>query len=88
MIVLTEDQRQELGEDIARVIDPQTKKVYVLLSEEAYDRMQAMLIPRIPLAEQQALLHAAGLRAGWADAEMDIYDNEVNDQNPNESKSR
>ena len=56
-------------------IDPQTKKVYVLVSEEAYERMQALLAPeRLPRSEQQALLHAAGLRAGWDDPEMDIYD--------------
>ena len=77
MIELTEQQRQELGEDLPRVIDPQTKKTYVLVSEEAYERMQALLAPaRLPRAEQQALLHAAGLRAGWDDPEMEIYDRE------------
>ena len=75
MIELTEQQRQELQCDLPRAFDPQTKKTYVLVSEEAYERMQALLAPeRLPRAEQQALLHAAGLRAGWDDPEMDIYD--------------
>ncbi len=77
MIELTEQQRQELKRDLPRVLDPQTKKIYVLVSEEAYERMQALLAPeRLPRTEQQALLHAAGLRAGWDDPEMEIYDRE------------
>ncbi len=62
MIELTEQQRQELKDDPPRVIDPQTKKTYVLVSEEAYERMQALLAPeRLPKTEQQALLRAAGV---------------------------
>jgi hypothetical protein len=81
MIHLTEEQRQELKGDLTRVIDPQTKKIYVLVSEEAYERMQALLAPeRLPRSEQQALLYAAGLRAGWDDPEMEIYDREENNQ--------
>ena len=81
MIELTEQQRQELKGDVPRVIDPQTKKTYVLVSEDAYERMQTLLAPeRLPRAEQQALLHAAGLRAGWDDPEMDIYDREEKNQ--------
>ncbi len=81
MIELTEQQRRELNADPPRVIDPQTKKTYVLVSEEVYERMQALLIPeRLSKAEQQALLHAAGLRAGWDDPEMDVYDREEENQ--------
>jgi hypothetical protein len=81
MIELTEQQRQELNADPPRVIDPHTKKTYVLVSEEVYERMQALLIPeRLSKAEQRALLHAAGLRAGWDDPEMDIYDREEENQ--------
>jgi hypothetical protein len=80
MIELTEQQRKELNAELPRVIDPQTKKTYVLVSEEAYERMQAMLAPeRLPREEQQALLRAAGLRAGWDDPEMEIYDREEKD---------
>ena len=77
MIELTEQQRQELKGDAPRVFDPQTNKTYVLVSEEAFERMQALLAPeRLPRTEQQSLLGAAGLRAGWDDPEMEIYDHE------------
>ena len=81
MIELTEQQRHELNADLPRVIDPQTRKIYVLVSEEAYERMQALLASeRLTRTEQQALLRAAGLRAGWDDPEMEIYDREEEDQ--------
>ncbi len=78
MIELSQDQRQELDSaDIVRAKDPQTGKIYILVSEEVYERLQALLVPeRVPLAEQRAILHAAGLRAGWDDPEMDVYDRE------------
>jgi hypothetical protein len=77
MIELTEAQREELCAAIPRVIDPQTQRIYVLVSEDTYERLQALLAPeRVPLTEQRALLHAAGLRAGWDDPEMDVYDQE------------
>lgn len=79
MIELTEQQRAELNVDLPRVLDPQTKKTYVLVSEEVFERIQSLLAPeRLTRAEQQALLHAAGLRAGWDDPEMEIYDREEN----------
>jgi hypothetical protein len=80
MIELTEEQRKELDEPVPRVTDPKTKKTYVLMSEESYERIQALLAPeRLPQSEQQALLRAAGLRAGWDDPEMDVYDREEAD---------
>jgi hypothetical protein len=83
MIELNEEQRRELKAEVPRAIDPQTKTTYVLVREDAYERMQALLAPqRLPISEQQALLHAAGLRAGWDDPDMDIYDREE----PNQEK--
>jgi hypothetical protein len=77
MIELTEQQHQQLEGDPPRVLDPQTKKTYVLVSEEIYEGMQGLLAPeRMTRTEQQGLLRAAGLRAGWDDPEMDIYDRE------------
>lgn len=77
MIELTEEQRRELEADVPRVLDPETRKTYVLLSEEVYERVQALLVPeRLSPAEQQSLLHIAGLRAGWDDPAMDVYDQE------------
>jgi hypothetical protein len=77
MIELTEKQREELVAEVPRVVDPQTKKTYVLVSEEVYERLKALLVPsRVPLPEQRAILHAAGLRAGWDDPAMNVYDHE------------
>jgi hypothetical protein len=83
MIELTAEQRLELNTDVPRVIDPQTRTTYVLVNEEVYERLAALLVPdRLTLAEQQAVLHAAGLRAGWDDPEMDVYDREEPQQQP------
>jgi hypothetical protein len=77
MIELTEQQRQELTSIPPRALDPVTRKVYVLVSEDLYDRLQDLLTPDgLTRAEQEALLRAAGKRAGWDDPEMDIYDRE------------
>jgi hypothetical protein len=82
MIELTEEQRQALQASIPRLVDPQTKKTYVLVSEELYEQLQALLAPeRLPLEEQRAVLHAAGLRAGWDDPEMNVYDREEVSEN-------
>jgi hypothetical protein len=80
MIELTAKQRLELNTDAPRVLDPETRTIYVLLKEDVYERLEALLLPdRLTLPEQQAALLAGGLRAGWDDAEMDVYDREVND---------
>ncbi len=83
MIELTPGQRLELDADVLRVIDPETRTKYVLVREDVYERLEALLVPdRLPLSEQQAALHAAGLRAGWDDREMDVYDREESQQQP------
>lgn len=77
MIELTAEQRLELGTDTPRAIDPETRTRYVLVREDVYERIEALLTPeRLTESEQQAALHAAGLRAGWDDPEMDVYDRE------------
>ena len=77
MIELTAEQRLELNADVPRAIDPLTRTKYVLVKEDVYERLEALLVPeRLTVAEQQAALHAAGLRAGWDDPEMDVYDRE------------
>ena len=83
MIELTADQRVQLNTDGPRVIDPETRTRYVLVREDAYERLEAFLVPkRLTPNEQQAALHAAGLRAGWDDPEMDVYDREESEQRP------
>jgi hypothetical protein len=83
MIELTAEQRLGLNTDAPRVFDPQTRTTYVLVREEVYERLEALLVPdRLTLSEQQVALHAAGLRAGWDDPEMDVYDREESEQRP------
>ena len=77
MIELSEQQQQELGAEPPRAIDPATGTTYVLVREDLYERMRDLLVPdKLTREEQQALLRAAGKRAGWDDPEMDIYDTE------------
>ena len=83
MIELNAEQRLELNADVPRVIDPETRTRYVLVKEDVYERLEALLVPeRLTLAEQRAALHAAGLRAGWDDPEMDVYDREESQHRP------
>ncbi len=63
MIQLTAEQRLELTTDAPRAIDPETHIRYVLVREELYERLEALLtLGRLTDFEQQAALHAAGLR--------------------------
>ena len=60
-----------------RLADPEkTNVVYVVIPVEIYENMrQRLFYDDNPLTneEQQNLLFKAGLRAGWDDPEMDIY---------------
>lgn len=83
MIELTSEQRLELNTEAPRVIDPETRTRYVLVKEDVYERLQALLVPdRLTIPEQQAALFAAGLRAGWDDPEIDVYGREESQQRP------
>ena len=58
-----------------RLTDPETHAEYVLLQAEMYDQIQGLLYDDSSLTpnERRALLIQAGLRAGWDDPEMDVY---------------
>jgi hypothetical protein len=58
-----------------RLTDPETQAEYVLLQAEMYDQIHGLLYneTRLTPAERRAVLLQAGLRAGWDDPEMDIY---------------
>jgi hypothetical protein len=62
------------GDQPLDLLDPQTNERYVLVRAEAYERLQ-LLLQHDPLSkeEQRSLLNMAGRRAGWDDAEMDVY---------------
>jgi hypothetical protein len=58
-----------------RLTDPDTQAEYVLLQAEVYDQLQGLLYNDTSLTpdERRAVLIQAGLRAGWDDPEMDVY---------------
>lgn len=79
MIKLTAEQRQELGQthtSSCRVVDPVTNAEYVLVPADLYERLRA-LFEEVPISdkEEDALIHEAGMLAGWDDPEMDVYNN-------------
>lgn len=77
MIELTAEQSRALNGSAPVVLDPTTSTRYVLVQEDVYERLEALLTPgRLTLDEQQAALRLAGERAGWNDPEMDVYDHE------------
>lgn len=71
---LQEVVRTSHGQPI-RLADPETHEEYIVLRADVYDQMQTRLYDDTPLTgeEKQALLLKAGLRAGWDDPEMDVY---------------
>ena len=66
--------RDSKGQPV-RLADPKTNVEYVVLPAEIFDQMQSLLYDDTPLTydEVRYLLVRAGMRAGWNDAEMDIY---------------
>ena len=58
-----------------RLTDPETHAEYVLLQAVIYDQLHILLDHETPLTpdERRAVLIQAGLRAGWDDPEMDVY---------------
>ena len=78
MITMPKELRQAVrvsqGQPV-RVADPETQEEYVVLPAEMYERIEGLFYHDDPLTtdERRALLIKAGLRAGWNDPEMDIY---------------
>jgi hypothetical protein len=58
-----------------RLTDPETKSEYVLLPADLYDQIRDLFYEHSTLTrdEKRALMLQAGLRAGWDDPEMDVY---------------
>jgi hypothetical protein len=76
MIELTEE--QAFGDDENPiVIDPRTKKIYVLVRKDVFDRIKGLLYDDNDWTadEQLRLLAESGKRAGWDDPGMEEYDN-------------
>lgn len=67
---------QKSEDNLIRLIDPETNVEYVVLPVETFERMRnGVYYDDGPITEEErrALLIQAGLRAGWDDPEMDIY---------------
>lgn len=67
---------QKSEDNPIRLIDPETNVEYVVLPAETYEQMRnGVYYDDGPITEEErhALLIEAGLRAGWDDPEMDIY---------------
>ena len=79
MIALSKEIRravQESEDNLARLIDPETNEEYVVLPAKTFEQMQkGVYYDDGPITEEErlALLIEAGLRAGWDDPEMDVY---------------
>ena len=58
-----------------RLTDPETHAEYVLLQADMYDQLHGLFDDATSLTpdERRVVLLQAGVRAGWDDPEMDIY---------------
>ena len=83
MITLTKELKRALKcsqEAPVRLVDPETKMEYVVLPVEIYELMRkGRYYDDGPITEEEetALLIEFGLRAGWDDPEMDVYNDMV-----------
>lgn len=90
MITFSEELRQAVQdskENLVRLVDPDTNAEYVVLPAKTFDQLQEGLIyDDSPLTEEErsALLVELGLKIGWDDPEMDVY-NELDPRRDNES---
>ena len=79
MIALSKEIQQAVRtakENPVRLIDPETNVEYVVLPAETFEQLQnGVYYDDSPITEeeQSALLIEFGLRAGWDDPEMDVY---------------
>ena len=67
---------QKSEDSLIRLIDPETNVEYVVLPAETFEQMRNRVYyddGPITEEERRTLLIQAGLRAGWDDPEMDIY---------------
>ena len=58
-----------------RLTDPETSSEYVLVPADLYDQLQELFHEHSTLTqdENRAVMLQAGMRAGWDDSEMDVY---------------
>ena len=78
MIEISEELRQAVKDtkgEFLRLVDPETNAEYVVLSAEKLAQLLENSYDDGPLTpeERRFLIVQAGLRAGWDDQEMDVY---------------
>jgi hypothetical protein len=74
--MLTPEQLRAVAEnpdEPLRLADPDTKKVYFLLSEEVFRKVQAVLEQEFQPRDAYAVVDRV-FAAGWNDPKMDDYD--------------
>jgi hypothetical protein len=84
-ILLNEDQGRALenpDEIPPRVIDPISKKTYVLLATDQYERIKDLLEDDFDIRQAYPLMDAVAAKEGWNDPEMDIYNDLDPRKNP------
>jgi hypothetical protein len=76
MIELTEQQRQELSVPEPIAIDPSTKRTYVLVRKNVYDRIKGLLYDNGEWTDDELrlLLARSADENGWNESAMDDYD--------------
>ncbi len=76
MIELTEEQRQELSVPEPIAIDPSTKKTYVLVRKNVFDRIKGLLHDNGEWTDDELrlLLARSADANGWNESAMDDYD--------------
>ena len=93
MIALSKEIQQAVQaakETPVRLVDPETDVEYVVLPVETFERMRkGVYYDDGPLTEEERrhILMQAGLRAGWDDPEMDVY-NDMVPEGDDESSTR
>ena len=93
MIAISKELQQafkDSKDNLVRLVDPETNAEYVVLPAETFDQMQeGLFYDDSPLTEEErsALLVELGLKIGWDDPEMDVY-NELDPRRDNEGSTR
>ena len=83
MIALSKEIQQAIKdsqEEPVRLVDPETDAEYVVVPVETFELMRkGVYYDDGPITEEERRYHLiqAGLRAGWDDPEMDVYNDMV-----------
>lgn len=75
---LSTEQRQAIEQHQGSpvyVVDPENQKTYVLIPEDAYQRVKGLLEDEpFDISETYTAQEQVAREAGWDDSEMDVYD--------------